>query len=116
VEDPDLEQELVDEEWTGKLPILRLFKGLKRAIADEDWMEAMNIIAQLKMMQAQGQGVMPESLDIETPPFDAGAAEAGMAPSEGETGLPSTVLPSETTGRFPPGAKGAKMPAGAGEV
>lgn len=112
VEDPDLEQELLDEEWAAQLPITRLFNALKRAIFDDDLMGAQNIIAQLEMLQAGtktgsgGAGVtVPEGGLAEM----AGGMEGVGMPS-GETGLPSSILPSESLGGLPGGAAGAKMP------
>jgi len=117
VQDPDLEQEIINSEWSAVLPLVRLLRTYIAQLRQEDFIGAqatwMEIQRQMMTMPTPagrgGGGGAPTGLEAEA----AGMPGVGMP--TGETGMPSSVYPSEMEGGLPPGAMQARMP-GMGEL
>jgi hypothetical protein len=106
VEDTDMEDRLVSNEWTDNLPMVRLMKMLESAYAEQDFAKAAMVIAEIQRLvlarameqKAKMQPQMPSDLEAAS----MGAPGAGV-PS-GETGMTSNVMPPEVMGGMPGGA------------
>jgi len=109
VKDTDLENERISRQWSGNLPIIKLYKAYLAAMADGRQDIAMNIVAELARLAggqgAQGGGSAPGFMPGITEQMAGGMPGVGSPP--GGTGVPSSVMPPESLGGLPPGATGA---------
>ena len=117
IRDPDLEDDQIDHEWASRMFLNRLQDAYFRAVELGDMLKAQNYMIELQryMMQmgyAQaGRGGGGKGAT----PYQQEAGRAGMLPVR-KTGLPSSIMPAEAGGGFPPGAVNAQMPLFQGEV
>jgi len=97
VQDPDLEDAIIDREWADKQLINRMYDAYMQFVAEGDKPKAINVLAALRLAMMQGV-----SSQRRTNP---------QAP-----GLSSRTLPPEAMGGTPPGAANAVAPPPTGEV
>ena len=115
IRDPDLEQDQVDREWAERLPINRLMDAYFRAVEVQDMLKANNFLLAVKqLMQPMGAQGGKGGARGAPSQYQQQAGEAGMTPVQ-KTGVPSSTMPAEAGGGFPPGASNARM-TGEGEV
>ena len=111
VRDPDLMEDQIDREWADRQLLNRIQDAYFRAAEVGDWLKAQNFLIALRQaMQAFGGGAPQGRGGGRQPmsPYEGAAAEAGGMPV-GKTGLPSSTMPAEMSGGFPPGSMNAQM-------
>uniref|UniRef100_A0A6M3J4D6 Portal protein n=1 Tax=viral metagenome TaxID=1070528 RepID=A0A6M3J4D6_9ZZZZ len=123
VQDPDLEEEKVNQEWAVSLAIPRLYEAYLAALNDERPDKAENIRAELRRLLGQlgapnqAPGAPQGQPGTNLSPLEQAALEnEGVGAPSGKTGLPSSTYPSEMSGGMPGGALNAKLPAEGEEV
>ena len=112
VQDPDLEQEIIDSEWAAVLPLVRLLRTYVAQLRQGDeigaqatWLEIQRHLATAATQPRRGGGGgAPTGLEAEA----MGTAGVGMP--TGETGMSPETYPPEMGGGMPSGAMGAQMP------
>ena len=106
VEDTLLEGEKIAAQWADNLPVLRLWKAFKAALAEGDVDTAFNIVSELqRLMQGQVRG-SPNQQGAMSALGAMSTQLAGVGlPASGETGLSPEVSPPELGGGFPAGAE-----------
>ena len=109
LEDTNLENEKMSQEWADELPTVKLYKALLGALADGRNDIAMMIVTELqRLMQAQGGQAGGKGGGIGSMRRGADMAGVGLPPN-GMGGLSPETLPSETQGGLPGGAANAQM-------
>jgi len=97
VQDPQLEDALIDREWADKQIVSRLYDAyIEASRPGNDPMKAVNILAALRMAMSS------------TPP--------SRPPQQPSRGLSARTLPPESMGMTPPGAQNALEPPPTGEA
>jgi len=106
--DPELEEELIQQEWAKNLPILKLYAAFLSAINDKRPDIAENILSELQRVLGEQMPAPPGGRTSNPSDMEQLAAEnqAGLQAPEG-TGLPSSVLPAEMLDGMPAGARNA---------
>lgn len=99
VRDPDYEEEVIDSEYAGAVPLIKLQRMLDAAIAQQNFVEAHYIALEIQRLLFQMGGQQR-----------AGQAGQQPLPQEETAGLPPEVAPPGAEGEMPGGAAGAKMP------
>lgn len=96
IDDVDYEDEKVSAEWSDNIPVMRLLKAFRAALADKDFVRAQTIAAEVeKVMGASAQM----------------GQQMGAQPQA--TGFSPEVMPPEAMGGIPAGAAGATGAEGA---
>ena len=115
IEDPDLEDDIINYEWANQLIINRLYDAYMFAVVEErNQDKAANILVELKRVMAE-TGAGPSGGGGRRGPDLSGlnqmAAESpGAGMPSGPTGMSSGTMPSEAMGGMPGGAMNAQMP------
>ena len=113
IQDTDLEQRKLDEQFAANNPLIRLHRMYRSLLERERFDEALLILAEIRrILQAQQMqqaaamrprgAQAPGGLEMEA----AGTPGVGMP--TGETGFPPEVMPPESLGGMPAGAMGAE--------
>ena len=103
LEDPDNEQRLLDMEWADNIPLVKLQKVMAAAIADGDAQTAMFILSEIERVILEKAKERPPQ-EGQMTPIQQSAMGEGVGLPPGETGMPTSVMPQEEMGGFPPGA------------
>lgn len=113
VEDPDLENEHISDEWANALPLVRLLKAYQAAVVDNDTVKAETILAEVRRIMtalygtgAQAGGQAPVEGQA-TAPQEMFRRTAGAGIPSGATELSPEVLPPETLGGVSSGVTNA---------
>lgn len=115
LEDTDLEGEHIANEWSDALPLIRLLKAYKAALADKDEMRADTVLAEVKRVMAELMGQAGQPAEGANPvAAKANAPQAmfqenpGMGIPSGATGLRPQTMPPEILGGASAGMANAK--------
>jgi hypothetical protein len=115
LDDTNLENEHIAGEWAEGLPLIRLLKSFKAAVADKDELKASTLLAEVRRVMAGLFGEPGQSPTGENPvgatanaPQALSRRMAGAPAAGGKTGLSPEVMPPEAMGSMPAGAANAR--------
>ena len=111
LDDVDLEQQWVDEEWGSNIPLIRLQKSWLSYIKAGDLVNAGHIFREMQKIMAQMQSDLQAQQEAARQLTGLEAESMGMPgaglPAEGEMGMSPEVYPPEQGGGLPGGISNA---------